>query len=115
MPINDLKAYYSSQKTRVTDSHFNKRYFLPFRDTIGSNRGPSYVMAPPTVRTRPTWYLPLMSAIIRSLTGVLRVHSPTLYTLRAFIASNSELDSDGIHFTALSGIGYVLHLIDQSR
>ena len=76
---------------------------------------PAYFLAPPTIRSRPSWYLPLLPAIVRSLTGVLRLHQPRLWTLKAFVATSSELDSDGVHFTALSGIGYVLDLIDQSR
>ena len=76
---------------------------------------PAYFLAPPTIRTRPSWYLPLLPAIVRSLTCTLRLHQPRLWTLKAFVATNAELDSDGVHFTALAGIGYVLDLIDQSR
>ena len=72
-------------------------------------------MAQPTIRSRPSWYLPLLPAIIRSLTSVLRIHNPTLYTLRSFVATSTDLDSDGVHFSALSGQDYVVHLLDQSR
>ena len=72
-------------------------------------------MAPPTVRTRPTWYLPLLPHVMRSLSGSLRVHNPALSTLKAFLATQKDLDSDGVHFNALSGRDYVLYLLDQSR
>lgn len=52
---------------------------------------------------------------MRSLSGILRAHSPNLYTIRSFTAGVSDLDSDGVHFSALSGRDYVLHLIDLSR
>ena len=46
---------------------------------------------------------------------MLRAHRPNLLTIRSFQANVSELDSDGVHFSALSGRDYVLHLLDQSR
>ena len=85
------------------------------RDAIGANRGPSYFLAPPTVRTRPTWYLPLLPAVMRSLVGSLRANNPALSTLRAFMSTTKDLDADGVHFNAISGRDYVLHLLDYSR
>ena len=86
-----------------------------FRTAIQKYSAPAYFLAQPIIRSRPTWYLPLMPAIVRSLTDALGVHKPAIFTLRAFICSTTELDSDSVHFSALSGRDYILHLIDQSR
>ena len=93
----------------------NVNLSLFYRDAIGANCGPAYFLAPPTVRTRPSWYLPMFPSMMRSLVGSLRAHNPALTTLRAFLATPKDLDSDGVHFNALSGRDYVLYLLDQSR
>jgi len=76
---------------------------------------PSYFLASPTTRTRPSWYLPLMSDIISLITKALRMHTPNLLTLRAFKANKVDLDSDGVHLNALTGMDYVLHLLNEPR
>jgi len=76
---------------------------------------PSYFLAAPTSRTRPSWYLPLLPEIITSITKALRLHSPNLLTLKAFKVDKADLDSDGVHLNALSGMDYVLHLLNEPR
>lgn len=94
---------------------YSKSILIHYRDATSKYAAPAYFLAQPTIRSRPTWYLPLLPVVVRSLTGVLRVHNPNLYALPAFISTSSDLDSDGVHFSALSGRDYVLHLLDQSR
>jgi len=65
------------------------------------------------MRTKPSWYLPLTSTIMKALIGVLRSHNPGLVTLKAFPCTASELDSDGIHLGAVAGRDYVQFLLDQ--
>lgn len=101
--------------TRFAVVHDPINFTVIHRDAIATYSGPAYFLAQPNVRTRPRWFLPLMPSILRSLSGVLSAHNPDLFTIKSFSSGVSELDSDGVHFSALSGRDYVLHLIDQSR
>jgi len=86
-----------------------------FRSAIEAVSGPDFFLAAPTTRTRPSWYLPILPDITNLLTKSLRLHSPNLYTIKAFKANKGDLDTDGIHFSPLTGLDYVLHLLNEPR
>lgn len=76
---------------------------------------PSYYLAMPTVRTQPLWFLPMQSDITQLIFGCLRMMRLPMTPLPALPLSGQDLDSDGVHLNALSGLKYVMHLIDQPR
>lgn len=82
---------------------------------IANSPEPSYYLAAPTIRTRPSWYLPILPDILTSLSRALRMHKPGLMSLKAFRVNKSDLDTDGVHLNALSGLDYVLHLLNEPR
>lgn len=76
---------------------------------------PSYFLAMPTVRSRPEWFVSLHSDLARLVLKHLKRLQPAPRPLRAFPMSGRDLDSDGIHLNAVSGIPYVQFLVDQPR
>lgn len=68
-------------------------------------------LAFPNVRLKPTWYSNHRSAIIRSLHQYMEKSPLNLQLLEDF---SGELCADQIHFSVLSGMGYVKHLVDRS-
>lgn len=90
-------------------------YHIIFRIVIDANKGPKYYMASPTIRLRPVWFMSSMSRVSLLLTDVLRRFQPDLDTLRAYQTSKADLDSDGMHFSALAGRDYVTFILDQAQ
>jgi len=90
-------------------------YFIYSRELISSYPKPSYYLAAPTIRTRPSWYLNLLPDVTQMLTRSLIHHSPNLLSLKAFQCTAKDLDSDGVHFSTLTGLSYVNHLLEQPR
>lgn len=86
-----------------------------FRVTAEANKGPVYFLASPTIRLRPAWFLPAMGRVSILLTDVLHRYQPNLTLLRAYQSSKDDLDSDGLHFSALAGRDYVTFLLDQAQ
>lgn len=82
---------------------------------MASNPGPAYFLAPVTIRLRPQWFLEVHTALSSLLLKVLRQHRPPLTLMKAFPSTYDNLDSDGIHFTAVAGRDYVQWLLDQPR
>jgi len=76
---------------------------------------PAYFLAPPTVRLRPLWYLPLLPEIVQLLSRCLRIHEPGLQCLKSFSCTQKDLESDGVHFSALTGFSYIQFLLDEPR
>ena len=68
-------------------------------------------LAFPNIRTKPSWYSKLRSTIIRSLHQFMETAPLNLQLLEDF---NGDLDRDQIHFSLLSGIYYVKHLVDRA-
>lgn len=118
-PVSLYSVFYSlgssvtSSVTSVFVIYQSSRSF--FSEVIDSNPGPTYFLASPTNRTRPSWLLPSMGRLSVLITEVLRRHKPNLTSLRAYNVTKDELDSDGIHLTALAGRDYVTYLLDQAQ
>ena len=68
-------------------------------------------LALPNVRLRPQWYSLHRSTILRSFHQFLESAPLNLQVLEDFAG---DLDRDQIHFSVLSGIYYVKHLVDRS-
>ena len=68
-------------------------------------------LALPNVRLRPQWYSLHRSTILRSFHQFLEAAPLNLQVLEDFAG---DLDRDQIHFSVLSGIYYVKHLVDRS-
>ena len=86
-----------------------------FSEVINDNSGPVYYLSAPTIRTRPAWYLPMMGRISGLITDSLRRNQPNLSSMRAYQSTREDLDSDGMHFSALAGNLYVTFLLDQAQ
>ena len=68
-------------------------------------------LALPNVRLRPQWYSLHRSTILRSFHQFLESAPLNLQVLEDFAG---DLDRDQIHFSVLSGIYYVKHLVDRT-
>ena len=68
-------------------------------------------LALPNVRLCPQWYSLHRSSILRSFHQFLETAPLNLQVLEDFAG---DLDRDQIHFSVLSGIYYVKHLVDRS-
>ena len=68
-------------------------------------------LALPNVRLRPQWYSLHRSTILRSFHQFLEAAPLNLQVLEDFAG---DLDRDQIHFSVLSGIYYVKHLVDRT-
>ena len=68
-------------------------------------------LAFPNIRTKPAWYSRMRSTIVQSLHQFMETAPINLQLLEDF---NGDLDKDQIHFSVLSGIYYVKHLVDRS-
>ena len=68
-------------------------------------------LAFPNIRLKPSWYCRNRSAIVRTLHQFMEKSPLNLQLLEDF---SGELCSDQIHFSVLSGMGYVKHLVDRS-
>jgi len=79
------------------------------------NEASCYFLAPPNVRSTPKWYGRLLPRISRLVYKHLKETQPRIIPLPAYLMDCSGLDSDGVHFNAVTGYEYVIHLIDKSR
>ena len=68
-------------------------------------------LAPPNLRTRPSWYPRLRPTIIRIFHQFLLTRPPNLQLLNDYSGS---LELDGVHFSILCGINFVKGLVDQA-
>ena len=69
-------------------------------------------LAFPNIRLRPSWFGRQRSAIIRALHQFMESSPLNLQMLEDY---NGDIDKDQIHFTCMSGIHYVKHLVDRSQ
>jgi len=67
------------------------------------------------MRTTPEWYGKLQPQVSRLIYKHLKELQPRLMILPSYQMDATGLDSDGIHFSAVTGYDYVIHLIDKSR
>ena len=67
-------------------------------------------IAPPNIRTRPSWFPRLRPSIIRLFHQFLRERPANLQILSDY---SGELDPDGIHFNIWAGVNFVKGLADQ--
>lgn len=104
-----LKAAILGQ--RVTAEVCVNIYSLKMQDVPD----PSYFLAMPTIRSRPEWFINLHPGLAQVILKHLKRLRPAPQPLRAFPMSGRDLDSDGIHLNAVSGIPYVQFLVDQPR
>jgi len=89
--------------------------FICYRSIAEETEQSHYFLAPPTMRSTPKWYGKLQPRITRLIYKNLKEVQPRLTPLPAYLMDSSGLDSDGIHFSAVTGFDYVIHLIDKSR
>ena len=68
-------------------------------------------LAAPNIRLKPMWYSRLRPLIIRSLHQFLESAPLNLQLLEVF---GGDLEPDHIHFSLMSGICYVKHLVDRA-
>ena len=68
-------------------------------------------LALPNVRLRPQWYSQHRSSILRSLHQFMESAPLNLQILEDFAG---DIERDQVHFSVLSGILYVKHLVDRS-
>ena len=77
-----------------------------------SNPDRFFVMSPPMYRRSPLWYRDGMPEILTRFSSVFRSRAPNILLISSF--QTPELESDGVHLTAYSGLEYVLHLFDSA-
>ena len=65
----------------------------------------------PNVRLRPSWYARQRTGIIQAFHQFLEKSPLNLQLLEDF---NGDLGPDQVHFSVLSGMSYVKHLVDRS-
>jgi hypothetical protein len=88
---------------------------LSSRDICDTRPDVSFFLSPITPRNHPFWYSAEQSNISLLIHAQLQKHQPRLLPLPGFPTEPASLDTDGIHFTVLAGIGYCQHLIDSAR
>ena len=71
-----------------------------------------WVIAPPMYRTTPLWYRDGMPEIMTKFSEVFRDRPQNVLLMPSF--ATPELESDGVHLTAYSGMAFVLHLFDSA-
>ena len=72
------------------------------------------MVSPPMYRVRPHWYSVGLPEILVEFSAVLSSNRPAnLHIIDTF--PTPELQADGVHLTAYSGLRYVVHLFDSSR
>ena len=67
-------------------------------------------ISPPNVRLTPAWYSRLRSSIVRTFHQFLESGPPNIQAIEDF---SGEFERDQVHYTILSGIYYVQHLVDR--
>ena len=78
-----------------------------------SRQGTLVMVAPPMYRTRPHWYSVGLPEILIQFSATMSANRPaTLHLLDSF--PTPELQADGVHLTAYSGLRFVVHLFDCS-
>jgi len=88
---------------------------LIFRTIAEEAENTTFFLSPPTIRTTPVWYGKLQPRITKLVYKHLKELQPRLLPLPAYLMDSSGLDSDGVHFNAVTGFDYVIYLIDKSR
>ena len=72
------------------------------------------MVSPPMYRVRPHWYSVGFPEILVEFSAILSPSRPAnLHLIDSF--PTPELQADGVHLTAYSGLRYVVHLFDSSR
>ena len=89
--------------------------YLNFRNIAEETEQTCYFLAPPTMRLTPGWYGKLQPRISKIIYKNLKETQPRLMPLPAYLMDRGGLDTDGVHFSAVTGYDYVIHLIDKSR
>ena len=67
-------------------------------------------LSPPNIRMKPAWYSRMRPTIIRTFHQFLQTGPCNLQAIEDF---SGDLEPDQIHFTILSGIYFVQHLVDR--
>ena len=70
-----------------------------------------FYLAMPTTRTMPTWFARYRPTMIRSLVQVFTQAPLNISLLDDY---SGEIEKDQVHYTLLSGMGYVQHLADEA-
>ena len=89
--------------------------FRQHLDAFCSSRQSTQVMvAPPMYRVRPHWYSVGLPEILIEFSSVISAQRPpNLHLLDSF--PTPELQADGVHLTAYSGLRFIVHLFDNAR
>ena len=70
-----------------------------------------FYLAMPTTQTMPTWFARLRPMMIRSLVQIFTQAPKNVALLNDY---SGDIEKDQVHYTLLSGIGYVQHLADEA-
>ena len=71
------------------------------------------LVCPPMYRESPIWYRESMSQILTKFSEVLSRNASGIQLMPSF--PTPVLESDGVHLTAYSGLGFLLHLFDSAQ
>ena len=71
-----------------------------------------WIIAPPMYRAVPLWYRDGMPEVMTKFSEVFRDRPLNVLLMSSF--ATPELETDGIHLTAYSGLAFVLHLFDSA-
>ena len=70
------------------------------------------VVSPPMYRRSPIWYRDCMPEVMTKFSDVFKIRAPNMLLSASF--ATPDLEGDGVHLTAYSGLEYVLHLFDSA-
>ena len=73
----------------------------------------SFIVAPPMYRLVPLWYRDGMPEVLIKFSETFRDKPPNVHLMQSF--ATPDLEGDGVHLTAYSGMEFMLHLFDASR
>ena len=73
----------------------------------------SFIVAPPMYRLVPLWYRDGMPEVLIKFSETFRDKPPNVHLMQSF--PTPDLEGDGVHLTAYSGMEFMLHLFDASR
>ena len=71
------------------------------------------LVSAPMYRRAPLWYRDALPEILTRFSEVMRQRSGQVHLMSSF--ATPELESDGVHLTAYSGLEFVLHLFDTAE
>lgn len=103
----------ASQSPRNRAEQVLLSFQTSLHDFCSSRPDCQVLVAPPMYRLKPLWYREGLSEILSSFSEIMADDKPkNLCLLPSF--PNPELENDGVHLTAYSGLQFVLHIFDSA-